>query len=153
MEQDEAVVFGKRIKEIRRSLHISQKDLAEILNLSPSFVSEVEAGKTKPGFEFFKNIYLKLNVNNTFLLTGEGEIFLNQDQEPEEKPEPKPDYGDNSDIIEEMLWYFKRSDTVKLSVLQFFKIFLFEKRALIEEDLEKYKLKEEQEEKEEENQK
>ena len=115
-------------------------------------MSEVEAGKTKPGFEFFKNIYLKLNVNNTFLLTGEGEIFLNQDQETGEKPEPKPDYGDNSDIIEEMLWYFKRSDTVKLSVLQFFKIFLFEKRDLIQEDLEKYKLEEEQEEKEEDNQ-
>jgi hypothetical protein len=42
-----------------------------------------------------------------------------------------------------MFWYFKRSEIVKLSVLQFYKTFLFDRKNMIAEELEEYKKKEE----------
>ena len=131
--------FAGRIKRLRRHLHMTQKEFAESLGLSPSFISEVEAGKTKPGFEFLKNLHLLYRANPNYLYKGEGDYFI--EEEPEEEPGPDLDFGDSTELIKEMLWYFHRSDTVRLSVLQFFKVFLFDRKALIEEELKKYEKK------------
>lgn len=135
MESVELIEFGKRIKEIRRRLHISQKGFAAGLGISGSFLSEIESGKTKPGYEFFKNITLKYNVNHQYLHTGKGDIFL--DTDAENSPEKKIDFGENRKIIEEMIWYFNRVPVVKFAVLEFFKSYLYEKKEMIEEEIEK----------------
>jgi len=140
-EKQELVDFGNRVKELRRHFHLSQKEFGDALGLSASFISEVEAAKTKPGYEFFKNLTLIYNVNPNYLHKGEGEFFLTKTGAAES--EPLPDCGANSDIVAEMLWYFKRSEIVKLSVLQFYKTFLFDRKNMIAEELEEYEKKEE----------
>ena len=131
-EKQEMVDFGKRVKELRKHFHLSQKEFSDALGLSASFISEVEAAQTKPGYEFFKNLTLVYNVNPNYLHKGEGEFFLVKTGAAE--PEPMPDCGAYSDIVAEMLWYFKRSGIVKLSVLQYYKTFLFDRKFMITEE-------------------
>lgn len=142
-ENHEIDEFAGRIRKLRRHLHMSQKEFAESLGLSPSFISEVEAGKTKPGYEFFKNLHLLYAVNPDYLHKGEGDYFI--EKEPEEEPGPNLDFGDSTELIEKMLWHFHRSETVRLSVLQFFKVFLFDRKAQIAEELKAYEEKEQAE--------
>lgn len=38
-------ILGQNIKDIRKSLNLTQEDFAEQLNLNPQFISQVETGK------------------------------------------------------------------------------------------------------------
>jgi len=135
MNAEELIEFGKRVKEIRRFLHISQKDFAAKIGISGNYLFEIESGRTKPSYEFFKNITLEYNVNHKYLHTGEGEIFLGN--ESENISEKNADFRENREIVREMLWYFDRVPLVKFAVLEFFRSFLFERKGLIEEEIEK----------------
>jgi phage repressor protein C with HTH and peptisase S24 domain len=65
---------GSRIKHVRGK--DAQKEFAKILGFSPSYLSEVESGKTKPSLELLVNISQITNYSLHWLLTGEGPMFL-----------------------------------------------------------------------------
>jgi transcriptional regulator with XRE-family HTH domain len=127
--------IGIRIKEIRRELRISQKDFAEEVNISGSFLSEVEAGKSKPGYEFITSVTQKYNVNPMYLLTGDGGMF--QAETPEETLIQEHDYGDLTQMVREMLRGFKRSPVIALAVLEFYKRYIYQNRDMIEDEADK----------------
>lgn len=124
--------FGKRIVELRKTLNLSQTDFAESVGVSHSFMSQVEYGKNKPGYTFFKNLFLEYHVNPEYLFTGKGEIFL--DAEKDEKE----DYGEFSDRIYEMLELIKNVPFVKLSVVQHFTNFFYQNKEQIDLDRERH---------------
>ncbi len=62
------VRLGKRIRQTRKRRDISQQTLAEHINLSPGFVSNVECGKKKPGLETLVDIANALGVTLDMLL-------------------------------------------------------------------------------------
>ncbi|MCK4762609.1 MAG: helix-turn-helix transcriptional regulator [Candidatus Aminicenantes bacterium] len=68
--------IGERIRTIRKSLKYKQEKLAGIVNVSPTTLSEIETGKSKPGFDFLYILSRKLNVNLYYVLFGNGEKFL-----------------------------------------------------------------------------
>ena len=68
--------IGERIRTIRKSLKYKQEKLAGIVNVSPTPLSEIETGKSKPGFDFLYILSRKLNVNLYYVLFGNGEKFL-----------------------------------------------------------------------------
>lgn len=75
--------MNSRIKELRKSLKKSQEDFGKILGLSKSGVSEIEAGRrnvTEQHIIMLKNCS-DFNVNETWLRTGEGEMFLPMERE------------------------------------------------------------------------
>lgn len=74
------VKIGSRTLLIRKTLDISQTELAEQAELSPSLISLIERGKRKPSFELIQAFAVKHKVNIGWYLTGEGEPFL-----PEQK--------------------------------------------------------------------
>jgi transcriptional regulator with XRE-family HTH domain len=99
--------LGKRVKMIRKELQISQKDFANKINISGSYLSEIEAGKSKPGYDFLFNISRICNVSLAYVLHGIGEIFTGIDYGPSitgKEPE-----HDHIDTLEELLWYLERS--------------------------------------------
>jgi transcriptional regulator with XRE-family HTH domain len=124
--------FGKRIVELRKYLNMWQTDFAESVGVSHSFMSQVEYGKNKPGYTFFKNLFLEYHINPEYLFTGKGEIFL--DAEKDEREE----YGEFSDRIYEMLDLIKNSPFVKLSVVQYFTNFFYQHKDQIDQDRERY---------------
>lgn len=63
--------IGQRIASYRRSRHITQKHLAEYLDVSTTFISKIERGKTQLSLERLVQICQYLHINPTELLYGE----------------------------------------------------------------------------------
>ncbi len=57
------VQFGKRLKEIRISKGITQKELAEMSGLSASFISNLERGVNAPSFGVLEVLAAKLDIS------------------------------------------------------------------------------------------
>ncbi len=66
---------GKRIKEIRKSMQLTQKQFANRLMISQSYLSGVEIGNEKPNDKFLKFLCLEYGVSEKWLLSGEGEMY------------------------------------------------------------------------------
>ena len=142
MKQEHTFTLGDRIKEIRRELRLSQKTFAQALEISSSYMSEIESGKKNPGFEVLNRLTDKYNVNLSYLFTGEGDFFIQHQKEKIiEIKKKKLDFNGADQLIEEMLWYMEHVPVVKYAVIEFFKSYLFEKRAMIQEELEEYEQK------------
>lgn len=62
--------IGKRIAEIRKAQHISQMELAEMTDLSISYISHIETAKKKPSIETLIKIVNALNITMDELLCG-----------------------------------------------------------------------------------
>jgi transcriptional regulator with XRE-family HTH domain len=137
MVSNELIEFGKRVKSIRRELDIAQKDFATKIGISGSFLSEVEKGKTKPGYEFFKNIILKIKVNPIYLYTGQGPLFMGKipGKENENDDKLKIEVTEDKEIIEKMFWYFNKAPVVKYAVLEYFRKYIFQNKEMLDQDL------------------
>lgn len=70
-----------RIKAVRESLKLSQREFGEKLGVSRDVISNIEYGRVQPKELFLKHICQLYRVNEHWLKTGEGEMF---DESPEE---------------------------------------------------------------------
>lgn len=64
------IVIGKRIRERRRSRNLSQEQLADLIDKSTVFVSNLENGKKGASLESIINICLVLDLSLDELITG-----------------------------------------------------------------------------------
>jgi len=71
-----------RVKEVRKALKMaSAKELANSLNIPEYRVKDIESGKVKSfKAEDAEKLEEKFNINGWWLLTGKGEMFLNDDK-------------------------------------------------------------------------
>ena len=60
--------IGEKIKELRKGKNMTQEDLAELLNVSISAVSQWEIGKTMPDITFISHICNIFDVSADELL-------------------------------------------------------------------------------------
>ena len=72
-----------RITLVRKERKYSQEKFANELNLSRNFINQIETGKKSPSERTIKDICLKFGVNETWLRTGEGEMYVPLDREQE----------------------------------------------------------------------
>lgn len=63
------ILLGKRIKEIRKSLNLTQEQLAEKIKIEPNNLSRIENGKNFPTPENLSKIALALEVELRDLFT------------------------------------------------------------------------------------
>ena len=71
----------QRLKELRKALHLTQQDFAFRLGISRNNIATYEIGKSRPGDAVMALICREFNVNETWLRTGEGEMFAPVDPE------------------------------------------------------------------------
>lgn len=135
-------VFAGRVKELRSHLNLSQKDFASTLDIGASYLSEIESGKIKPGFDFFYKLTKIYRVNPFYLFHGEEPVLLASPDENEKEKgkeerydELEPYFGDSFSMIRELLLYIEHSVMVRHSVLEHFASYLLEKKGLISEEL------------------
>ena len=62
--------IGYRIKEVREQNHISQAQLAEMTDLSVSYISHIETGRKKPSLESLVRIASALGITLDRILLG-----------------------------------------------------------------------------------
>lgn len=73
----------ERIISLRKTLGYSQEKFAQELNLSRNFINQIEAGKKNPSERTILDICREFNVNEEWLRTGQGEMFVDISQEEE----------------------------------------------------------------------
>lgn len=64
-------MLGEKIKHTRNKKGLSLRDLAEVLELSASFLSQIEQGKASPSIENLKKIANALDVRVSYLIEDE----------------------------------------------------------------------------------
>lgn len=64
-------MIGKNLKQIRELLGLSQIELAQKLQMTPSAISQIEHNKRNPSYSTIRKIIKKLNLNPTALFPKE----------------------------------------------------------------------------------
>lgn len=97
--------MNSRLKELRKSLNLSQKDFGSKLKLSPDMISLLERGKRKFTERVISDICREFNVNRSWLETGEGDMFIDTLTEIEE-------FNNADKEVQEMVRLYMQLDDV-----------------------------------------
>lgn len=73
----------ERIDALIKALGMKKTEFAKRLNLSQPFVSELCSGRSCPSDRTISDICREFDVNETWLRTGEGEMFIEKSREEE----------------------------------------------------------------------
>lgn len=142
VSRDKLAAVGSRVKALRKSLKISQKDFAAFLNISPSYLSEIEHGNSNPGFDFFYKISTACNVSLDYLFHGIGEMMLKDKIKFEEIKEEK-EYVRDIVTVDDLLWLIEHSDMFKNTIMGFAAKFNYENEETIKKNIENLRAMEE----------
>ena len=72
-------MYGEKLHKIRKSLNLSQEEMANKTNTSYRAYTSYERGDRKPSFEFLENLVLNFEVNLNWLIANSGTPFLKED--------------------------------------------------------------------------
>jgi transcriptional regulator with XRE-family HTH domain len=125
--------IGTRIKAIRKTLRLNQKEMAEKLNTLNTYISEIETGKGNPGHTFFFKFAYTFSVSLNFLFFGQGDMFLETDPkiEPGENKPPEK-ITSTADLV----WYLENSPMFYHNIIGLATKFKYENEEIIKRDIE-----------------
>lgn len=67
------IEMGLRIKEKRNECKYTREALAEVVNISPQFLANIECGKTGMSSTTLKNLCMALGVSSDYIIFGKRE--------------------------------------------------------------------------------
>lgn len=70
------MAFGERLRKLRRALDLTQQEFADRIGVKRNTVATYEIGRSVPVDAVFSLICREFSVNETWLRTGEGEMFV-----------------------------------------------------------------------------
>jgi len=76
-------MIGLRLKNIRESINLTQKEFGDKINIAMSAVSRYELNDTLPNKDVLNKIVEFFNINLHWLLTGNGTMLLTDQPEGE----------------------------------------------------------------------
>lgn len=68
MKQDKKILIGTKMQNIRKSLGLTQEQVAERLELAPHYVSDIERDKTKGSIDTLVKLCNIYNVSPSYIL-------------------------------------------------------------------------------------
>ena len=81
----------KRIRELMESLHKSQQDFAQFIEMSPASLSSIFNGRTKPTLTIVEAIKKKIpDISVEWLLFGVGDMYANHKATATSQESPTP---------------------------------------------------------------
>lgn len=84
---------------IRKKLGLSQVDYAKNLSTSQNLISKYEKGQVELPYKIINNLHKILNININWLLTGIGEMFIEEQNTKNIVAEPKQEYHQNKNKL------------------------------------------------------
>ena len=119
--------FVSRLMKTIDVTGLSQKEFAEKINISPAFISKIKKELTRPGYNFLLNIFNSFHININWLLTGEGEMFIEEENKKVILPED----------LKEMFELINAIPEIKQTLLAK----LTESKAIFNKEIEEYRKK------------
>lgn len=89
-----------RLRTLREKLEISQKNMANLLAVSPSYYSDIENGRRTLTDKFINKIVSKTNANEAWITTGVEPILLKGVQSVVEGVDNEVDRSVNIDFLQ-----------------------------------------------------
>jgi transcriptional regulator with XRE-family HTH domain len=71
---------NERLKEIRKSLELTQREFSDALDIKQGSYSDVERGKAGISAVLLKNLIRRFRINPLWLCEGEGEMFIDKQE-------------------------------------------------------------------------
>ena len=141
MIRENLIAIGNRIKDIRKHLRITQKEMAAKLKMSACYLSEIEGGKGNPGHTFFYKLTTRYHVNLNYLFHGDGEMFT--------RKKFKKKIGKNENLgeietIDELYWYLENSTLLRSQLIGFAAKFIYENEEIIRKNIKRQSSKKEE---------
>ncbi len=134
--KDELIALGKRLRAVRKALRFQQKEMAKMIGMSTSYLSDIEAGKRNPGPEFFLKLAYDFNVNPNHLFFGKGEMLLS---EKPAQPVSEFDFNSELDSIGQITWLMENSPYFKNTIMGAASKLLLENENTIKLSIKKHK--------------
>ena len=75
--------MNERLKKLRKILGLTQREFADRLKVPRNTIGGYEVGKSNPSDAAVNNICTTFNVNENWLRTGEGEMFISLTRDEE----------------------------------------------------------------------
>lgn len=76
------MTLGERIKKMRKALDLTQQEFADRIGMKRNSIAQVETGRNTSD-QTITSICREFNVSETWLRTGEGEMFIQQSKDDE----------------------------------------------------------------------
>ena len=70
--------MNERIKELRKELKLTQQEFADRIGIKRNTIANYESGRNEPVDSVISLICKQFNVDENWLRTGEGEMFIKQ---------------------------------------------------------------------------
>lgn len=80
-------MYAKRLKEIRKQLHFTVKEISDILQIKERTYGSYERRENNVSIELVTSLCKNLNVNANWFCTGKGEMFNASESTAPEKSE------------------------------------------------------------------
>lgn len=77
------ISMGERIKQLRKELKMTQQEFADKLKINRGTLANYEIGKNTPIDAVILSICREFNVNEDWIRTGNGEMFVKQSRDAE----------------------------------------------------------------------
>lgn len=77
------VITKDRLKQVRKNLELTQQEFAQKIGTSQNVLANYEIGRRNPSNSVINNICKTFNVNEEWLRTGNGEMFVEIDKDEE----------------------------------------------------------------------
>jgi transcriptional regulator with XRE-family HTH domain len=133
MNKNLSVVIGNRIRKVRETLGLSQKDFVDPLDVTGPFLSQIENGKkTNPGISVFMNISAVYHVSMDYIFHGTGQMFFNDENESKNNYR---EYIEDIETVEDLLWLFEHSKFFKDSIMGYAGKFKYENDVIIKKSI------------------
>ena len=75
--------MNTRIKEVRKAAKLTQTAFGEKIGLSQNYIALIEGGQREPGDRTIRDSCREFDINELWLRTGNGPMYLPQDREAE----------------------------------------------------------------------
>lgn len=68
--------MNERIKKVRKELNLTQQEFANRIGSTQNVLANYETGRRNPSSSVINNICKTFNINENWLRTGEGDMFI-----------------------------------------------------------------------------
>lgn len=83
LKRGENYIMNERIKKLRRELDLTQQEFADKIGIKRGGIANYEVGRNEPTDSVISLICREFHVNEEWLRTGQGEMFLPSTREEE----------------------------------------------------------------------
>ncbi len=135
MSRDDVIAIGQRIKNSRKALRFSQKEMAASLGISSSYLSEIEAGKANPGPEFFLKLAHLFNMHTEYLFHGDGDMFYSKAKSKSGITNHAFDFNRPMDSLDYLLWLLEKSSLFRNTVMAFAEKYLIDNEETVKRSI------------------